>query len=75
MTLKIVGVENGTKNVYAGNDVYIGDFVCMVDGYYVYFPDDKTTGYWSEGFLLEIAAELRKLNKEWDDIVQNDASI
>ena len=54
-------------SVYYCNGVYVGEFYREVSGHYVYDPDRTKGGYWSEGMLIEIAEELQRLNKPWDD--------
>ena len=58
---------------YCGNN--IGDLVVMTDGYYCWFPVNKRVGGISTEVLQYIVDKLNELNKEWDDIVQNDPLI
>lgn len=63
----------GWYEVYYINGKYIADFICGDDGYWVYWS--VGTGALSEGNLFDLYQNLQALNKEWDDIVQNDPRI
>jgi len=72
--LKLVKNES-VYCVYFYNDVYLGNFEKVEDGYYVYWPELARHGYFT-GYVLEaIADKLYELNKDWDRIVQEDFSI
>lgn len=49
--------------------------MCGDDGYYVYWPTGRSVGALTATHLRWLADELDRINKEWDDIVQNDPSI
>jgi len=56
------------------NGVYLGDFIRDVDGYYKFFSE-MGGGYWA-GYVLRAIADIEdEINKEWDDIIQNDPNI
>lgn len=57
------------------NGVYLGEFECDVDGYYYYWPLEDKIGSWPSYMLRALADALDEINKEWDDIVQNDPNI
>lgn len=46
------------------------DFVTIEDGYKVYWVENR--GYLTASQLREIADELDRLNKDWDEQVKND---
>ena len=56
------------------NGVFVGDFVLDVDGYYKYWPADRS-GYYIEGDLFLLFTMLKRLNSKWDNIVKNDPNI
>jgi hypothetical protein len=62
------------SNLYYENGVKLGEILCEVDGYYVFYPE-LNGGYWSEHILRAIADLLGTMNAEWDAIVQADPCI
>lgn len=43
-----------------------------IDGFWKFWPNTETGGgYFTEGDLIEICTELRKLNKEWEEEVNS----
>ena len=44
------------------------DFILNDDGYYVYWPENNN-GYLDEYILLSLAAKLNKMNRQWDNKV------
>jgi hypothetical protein len=53
---------------------YVGEFIRDVDGFYMYFPTklgdkEPVVGGFTEWFLREIADLLTKVNKEWQDYI------
>ena len=54
------------------NGVFIGDYEMGDDGYYVFFPNKESGGYWNENLLMYILLQLRRLNLEWDTQIRTD---
>jgi hypothetical protein len=59
--------------IYFG-DKHVGEFIRDVDGFYMYFPTKMTNGEiihigggFTEWFLRAIADLLDKVNKDWQD--------
>lgn len=60
------------------NGCYVGDLVMGDDGYYAWWPSEPPSGrhgFIEQGVLKELYDKLYELNKEWDEIVQNDPAI
>lgn len=58
------------------NPVTIGSIYKEVDGYYVFvFVSNTRHGFFEAGFFRFLADKLDEMNKEWNDIVQNDPKI
>lgn len=66
--------STGYQVFYAGNGQYLGDFLCDVDGYYKFFPS-RTGGYWEGWVMRAIADEEEELNREWQEIIDNDPAL
>lgn len=67
-----------TKNRYTvrtETDVYLGNFIRDVDGYFVFFIDDKNNGSWDVYTLRLVADELDKLNKEWNEFIMENLNL
>lgn len=62
--------ENG--NLFWDNGVFLGECLQDVDGYYKWWPNQQTSGYLDEGFLLEMYNFLHELNREWDAQVRRE---
>lgn len=57
-------------------DHNVGSVYMEVDGYWVWEPPRTVRwGFFAPHHLRRIADKLDEMNKEWDDIVQNDPSI
>ena len=54
------------------NGVYIGDYEIEVDGFYVFYPDKTSVGFWNENLLMYVLLQLRRLNLEWDTKLRTD---
>jgi len=71
-------VPEGTNNValrHSGGDPLqqrVGELVCMESGYYEFFPDLSTGGYWSTWMLRQIADIVDAKNAAWDAQVTKD---
>lgn len=63
------------EHLFTDTDVYLGDVVTGVDGFYYFWPDHSRCGAWDEGMLLEVAEYLRVKNKPWQDQIDNDPKI
>lgn len=68
-------ISPGLIQVYHEAGKYVGDFVCGDDGYFDWWPIPGLTGSLSGYNLYDMYQNLEALNKEWDDIVQNDPKI
>ena len=66
---------NTSYNVYWENDVLMGEFSIMEDGYYVYWADPYRRGYMPAYTLRAIADKLDELNEGWDKVIQSDPAI
>ncbi len=53
----------------------MGYFVAGDDGYYAFWPEEKTRGYYDEGLLYGLADLLVEVNAEWHEQVMNDPNI
>lgn len=51
------------------NDVLLGTIYQEVDGFYVFNPSKDRGGYWTENYLLGIADVLTRMNKPWNDYI------
>lgn len=58
--------EDGSIALHYHNGVYMGDVLMDVDGYYKFWPDKNTTGYWDEESLYSTAEYLKTKNSDWD---------
>ena len=54
------------------NDVYLGDALMDVDGYYYFWFEEGKSGAWSDYGLKAIADKLQELNKDWNDKINKD---
>lgn len=75
MILTKISPSGDGYDVWWPNGAYIGQFLLGDDGYYNYWPEAYKGGYYDEGFLYAIADQLKELNREWDQQVQNDPAI
>ncbi len=66
--------RTGSYKAYWNNGNKIGDFLIGDDGYYAYWPIQKS-GYITSCFMREVADKLDELNEEWDKIIQSDPDI
>lgn len=61
---------NGRILVIHANGKCLGELSNLEDGFYYWWPDpDRRGGCWDAYILREIADELDRLNKPWQDIV------
>ncbi len=70
-----VALDGSDLRFSHGNESCIGQVLQDVDGYYKFFPDLPSGGYVNPYHLRDIADLVDGMNKEWDDIVQNDPRI
>ena len=49
----------------------IGEFYREVDGIFVFWPQ-AASGFYTEGFLREVADKLRDMNKEWNETIEKE---
>ena len=54
------------------NSRRIGSFVRNDDGYFIFFLDNYNGGGFPESVLGELAGELQKINKPWNDIIEKE---
>lgn len=82
----LLKIENDEKYLLTGevknvffkpNGKQIGEFVCDVDGFYKFFPDESLNngGCYSEEELGSLYFALEDLNREWNEIIKNDERI
>lgn len=62
--------EFGVIQLHYHNGVYMGDVEMDVDGYYKFWPNKDTMGYWDEESLYSTAEYLKNKNADWDREVQ-----
>ena len=48
------------------NGVYLGEFGPGDDGFYIFWPEDRSGG-WDENLLRALADKLRELNLPWKE--------
>ena len=60
---------NKAWQVIHQNGAHLGELYQEVDGYYVWWPDDRR-GYLEARILRAIADKLDELNEEWDQEVK-----
>lgn len=66
----------GVKKVhYMHSDNYVGDFIMDVDGFYYFFPSEERKGCYSQYHLQMLYLALEDLNREWQEIIDNDERI
>jgi hypothetical protein len=63
--------DDDTYKVYYYNNVYLGDILVCEDGYYYYWPEQRS-GFWHAEGMKAIAEVLDNLNREWDKKVRNE---
>lgn len=63
---KFVKVDLDKYEIFANNDVKIGEALMTEDGFFNFFPE-QNNGYWPPHLLRSIADELDKINKPWED--------
>lgn len=68
-------IDDFNYKVWYDNGHYEGEFSTIEDGYYYWWPDITNTGCLSEENLFDLAQNLRALNNEWNNIIQNDTKI
>lgn len=68
-------VANHYELYLKDNDVYLGDIIAGDDGYYTFWPDPQSHGYWEALILTSIGELLNELNADWDRQVQSDPAI
>lgn len=71
----LVKAERNTYRVYFENGVFMGDVVQSEDGFYNFWPESSTGGYWASHVLRAIADKLDELNKPWQDQIDNDPAL
>ncbi len=66
--------ENINKYIYrvCFNNQRIGELAVGDDGYFIFFADSDKRGGMEEWLLRELADELKRINKPWDDQVNKD---
>jgi len=66
--INVKAADNGKYYIVCyKNDVFLGDFDCGDDGFYVFLPYGRDCGYWSSELLHQIAYKLEELNKPWGE--------
>ena len=69
MTVEFEEVEHEFSITYdvVVNRHWSGELVQEIDGFYVYYPNPKSAGAYSEWFLRAVADKLQELNREYND--------
>ena len=77
MTIASLHLEETTPGTYAVlvKTIKIGELYQEIDGFYVWDADRSRAGYLPSSILQEIVDKLNALNKEWQDIINNDPRI
>ena len=71
--LSLVGLEvHIVHNSIDYRYTKVGEFVCLEDGFYRFFPEPYEGGYWPGYILRFIADTEEELNKEWNETIAND---
>lgn len=66
-SLKVSSGKGGYRLYFARNSVFIGSIESGMDGYYVFWPDMRRTGYWDANLMRQIADLMDSLNKEFHE--------
>ena len=66
MTLTSV-VDTPIKHSLYFKEVHIGYAIQDIDGFFYYLPNSPINGYWGENHLRMVADYLEKVNKPWND--------
>lgn len=60
-------VDKTCYKVYYENGKFVGELISKEDGYFDFWPDKETYGYWPSYGLRALADKLDELNKDWDE--------
>lgn len=68
MRLLKLSEKNQYKSIqiHYENDVKMGELIINDDGYYVFFPENRT-GYWPDFILKDLSEIMIELNKPWEE--------
>lgn len=61
---------NKSYRLFSDNGKEIGSFQLDVNGYYYFYTDEETSGGWESYSLREIADELDRINKPYEDSIE-----
>ena len=61
---------NKSYRLFSDNGKEIGSFQLDVNGYYYFYTDEETSGGWESYSLREIADELNRINKPYEDSIE-----
>ena len=61
---------NKSYRLFSDNGKEIGSFQLDVNGYYYFYTDEETSGGWESYSLREIADELYRINKPYEDSIE-----
>ena len=61
---------NKSYRLFSDNGKEIGSFQLDVNGYYYFYTDEETLGGWESYSLREIADELDRINKPYEDSIE-----
>lgn len=53
----------------------LGDFEQDVDGFYYFWPKKDLQGCFSEHLLLSLADKLKRMNADWQHLIDNDPAL
>ena len=72
--MNLITVKDGTGYLVGLDETaagFIGEFVPEVDGFHVFYPVPKATGFYSEELLRALADKLKELNEPWSKQVND----
>lgn len=69
MKLNLEQVGEATYNVKTNGGLKLGEFYREVDGFYVFYPEERK-GFYSEEYLGALIFELQQLNAPWKENIR-----
>lgn len=69
MKLILEQIKDSTYNVKTNGGLKLGEFYREVDGFYVFWPEERS-GFYSEEYLGALLFELQQLNAPWKENIR-----